>query len=207
MFLAKICRKIYFLFIKKVNEANQATFSKRFVCTGKNNVCIRESGEIGNAPSNRNAIKIGSNVIIDGILQVFYGKGHITIGDMSYVGPNSRIWSSIEIKIGRHCLISHNCNIIDSNSHPTDAQLRRMDYLDIYNGGLGLSDNVLCAPIILGDDVWIGANSCVMKGVTLGDRTIVAAGSVVTKSFPSDVIIAGNPAKIVKRLEKVKIDV
>lgn len=207
MFWSKVCGKIFAFFINIVKEANRSVLKERYICTGDNNVCIRNKGWISNDSSNKAAIKLGSKVIIDGILEVFYGKGHITIGDMSYVGPNSRIWSSVDIRIGSHCLISHNCNIIDSNSHPIDAQLRRLDYENIYNGGKGLSDKVSCKPIELGDDVWIGANSCIMKGVTLGDRTIVAAGSVVTKSFPSDVIVAGNPAKIVKVLDKEKMNV
>lgn len=203
MYFTKILKSLRNRLIK----ANQDVFRNRYVCTGENNVLISKEGRICNNSSNKDSIKIGSRVKIDGILQIFYGKGHISIGDMSYVGPNSRIWSSVDIKIGNHCLISHNCNIIDSNSHPTDAQLRRLDYEDLLNGGTGLSKEVVCAPIVLGNDVWIGANSCVMKGVILGDRTIVAAGSVVTKSFPSDVIVAGNPAKIVKVLNKEKMNV
>ena len=207
MFLIKLFKKIILFFMDKLKMTKQSLYKNRYVCTGENNVRISKSAQISNDALNREAIKLGSGVSIDGVLQVFYGKGHIIIGDMSYVGPNSRIWSSVDIKIGNHCLISHNCNIIDSNSHPIDAQLRRLDYENIFNGGKGLSDKVSCKPIVLGDDVWIGANSCVMKGVTLGDRTIVAAGSVVTKSFPSDVIVAGNPAKIVKMLDKEKMNV
>lgn len=207
MCLKKILKIKNLIFFNKLLMTKSSLYKNRYVCTGEDNVRISKLAQISNDALNRNAIKLGSGVSIDGILQVFYGEGHITIGDMSYVGPNSRIWSSVDIRIGSHCLISHNCNIIDSNSHPIDAQLRRLDYENIYNGGKGLSDKVSCKPIELGDDVWIGANSCIMKGVTLGDRTIVAAGSVVTKSFPSDVIVAGNPAKIVKVLDKEKMNV
>lgn len=71
----------------------------------------------------------------------------------------------------------------------------------------GYSSNcVISSPVKLGNDVWIGANSTVLKGVEIGNRTIVAAGSVVTKSFPSDVLVAGNPAKIVKYLEVSNIE-
>ena len=58
----------------------------------------------------------------------------------------------------------------------------------------------LTAPVIIGDDVWVGANSTILPGVTIGDFSVVAAGSVVIKDIPSGVLVAGNPAIIKKRL-------
>ena len=58
----------------------------------------------------------------------------------------------------------------------------------------------LTSPIIIGNNVWIGSRVVILKGVNIGDNTVVSAGSVVTKSFPSNVIIAGAPAKIIKLL-------
>ena len=56
-------------------------------------------------------------------------------------------------------------------------------------------------PIIIGDNVWLGANVIILPSVTIGSNVVVGAGSVVTKSFPDDVIIAGNPAKILKQIK------
>jgi acetyltransferase-like isoleucine patch superfamily enzyme len=60
---------------------------------------------------------------------------------------------------------------------------------------------VKSAPIVIEDDVWLGANVMVLKGVTIGARSIIGAGSVVTKSIPSDCIAAGTPAKVIKSLK------
>ena len=58
-------------------------------------------------------------------------------------------------------------------------------------------------PIVIGDDVWIGGGAIVLAGVTIGDRSVIGVGSVVTKDVPSDVVVVGNPAKIVRRLAPV----
>lgn len=117
-------------------------------------------------------------------------KGVIMIGDN--VGISSAIlWSQTKIQIGNYVNIGGNCLLIDNDAHPLNFLERRKTPTD---------DNVLSKPIIIEDDVWIGANSIILKGVTIGARSIVGAGSVVTKSFPSDSIIAGNPAKLIKTI-------
>jgi len=70
--------------------------------------------------------------------------------------------------------------------HPLDAVARRGEET--------------ARPIVIGDDVWIGGGAIVLAGVTIGDRSVIGAGSVVTKDVPSDVVVVGNPAKIVRRL-------
>jgi maltose O-acetyltransferase len=74
-------------------------------------------------------------------------------------------------------------------THPVEAKPRG----ELYEFG---------KPITIGNDVWIGGTSVICPGVTIGDRVVIGAGSVVTKSFPDDVVIAGNPAKIIRYLDK-----
>jgi acetyltransferase-like isoleucine patch superfamily enzyme len=196
-----LLRKLFKLFWRWCEYID---ISARFVAPESNFRLIRiqNGAAIQNPIQTRNNIELGSNVIIDGILNTYNGKGKIKIGDYSYVGPNTRIWSYDSIVIGSHVQISHNCNVFDSNTHPTDAKQRRLDYYNIiFKDGGNQNDEVVCKPTELENDVWIGCNVCIMKGVTIGARSIVAAGSVLTKSIPSDVIVAGNPAKIVKILE------
>lgn len=122
------------------------------------------------------------------ILHTWEG-GKIEIGDHS--GASSVVISSRSgVKIGKHCNIGGNVRIYDHDFHALDAEVRR--------GPRGCDD---CAtrPIIIGDDVFIGAQSIILKGVTIGDRAIIGAGSVVTKDVPADSIAAGNPATIVKQ--------
>ena len=80
--------------------------------------------------------------------------------------------------------------MIDTDSHNIDYKIRRGQWTD-----WGVSK-----PIVIEDDVFIGVNCIILKGVTIGARSIVAAGTVVTKSFPADCIIGGNPAKIIRRI-------
>lgn len=146
-------------------------------------------------------IRIGTNTHIRGELVVFASGGNIIIGNDCFIGIGSKVWSQEEIKIGNHVLISHNVNIHDTNSHPVDYEQRRIDYNNIINSGFPkINNNIKTKPIIIEDDVWIGFNSIILKGVTIGKASIVSAGSVVTENVPENVVVAGNPAKIIKQL-------
>ena len=118
-----------------------------------------------------------------------YDGGKIEIGDKT--GASSVVISSRSgIKIGKHCNIGGNARIYDHDFHALDAEVRR--------GPNGCSASAT-RPVTIGDDVFIGAESIILKGVTIGDRAVVGAGSVVSKDVPADCIAAGNPAKVVKR--------
>ncbi len=112
----------------------------------------------------------------------------------NHVGMSgTAICCAYKITIGNYVNIGTGTKIYDTDWHPIEHLERRK------NPGINL-DKIKYAEIIIGDDVWTGANVIILKGVSLGKRVIVAAGSVVTKSFPDDVIIAGNPARIIKRI-------
>ncbi|WP_339813384.1 DapH/DapD/GlmU-related protein [uncultured Imperialibacter sp.] len=98
------------------------------------------------------------------------------------------------IVIGNYVNVGAGARIYDTDFHPIDYLERRK------NPGFDLN-KIPHAPVMIGDDVWIGANAVILKGVSLGNRVIVGAGSVVTKSFPADTVIGGNPAKIIKSLK------
>lgn len=116
-------------------------------------------------------------------------NARITIGDN--VGMSSTVlWCHKEITIGNHVKIGGNCILMDTDAHNKDYMIRRGQWTD-----WGVS-----SPIVIEDDAFIGANCIILKGVTIGARSIIAAGSVVTKSIPSDCIAGGNPAKIIKSL-------
>lgn len=100
------------------------------------------------------------------------------------------LWSHQSIKIGNYVDIGANTVIMDSDAHSLNYHDRRDTHKDISNK----NDK----PVIIGDDVLIGANCIILKGVTIGNRCVVGAGAVVTRSIPDDSIVAGNPAKIVR---------
>lgn len=118
-------------------------------------------------------------------------NAELEIGDWSGMSGGC-IWSTDRISIGSHVNIGANCIIMDGDIHNTDWAKRRLDRTtkeDIkFNHG----------PIVIEDDVWLGANCIVLKNVTIGCRSIIGAGSVVTKSIPADCIAAGNPCKIIR---------
>jgi len=118
-----------------------------------------------------------------------YDEGRIEIGD--HTGISSAIISSrTKIVIGRHVNIGGNARIFDHDFHSMKAPDRRD----------GQTDRLNCksAPVIIGDDVFIGTNSIILKGVRIGDRSVIGAGAVVSiRDIPADSIVVGNPARII----------
>lgn len=96
------------------------------------------------------------------------------------------------ITIGDFVNIGDGCLIMDSNFHSTDWKVREDRGLDV--------KNAKTAPIKIGNHVFVGARSIICKGVTIGDRAIVAAGSVVVKDIPEDCVAGGNPARVIKQI-------
>jgi len=111
----------------------------------------------------------------------------IEIGDNSIIGA-AYIHAQKKISIGNKCVISSGVNIMDSNAH----------ILLSNNRTVGRDEP---KEIIIGNNVWIALNSIVLKGTTIGDNCVVAAGSVVKGIFPENSLIQGNPAKVIKQLD------
>jgi acetyltransferase-like isoleucine patch superfamily enzyme len=154
-----------------------------------------------NAGANSSAIRVGANCRVEGELFVFAHGGDIRIGDWCFIGPGSRVWSALEIDIGSRVLISHNCTIIDSLTHPLDPHERHMQYKAIIGSGHPGSIDLDEKPVRIEDDAWIGAGATILRGVTVGKAGIVGAGSVVTSDVPPYTIVAGNPARVIRRIE------
>ncbi len=161
---------------------------------------LLKSAKIRNIRGVQNCIKIGSDSVIAGELLVFRHGGSIDIGEWCYIGEDSRIWSSISISIGDRVLVSHNVNVFDSLTHPVRKKERHLHFKSIMQTGhpevLDLSEN----PVVIEDDVWIGANASILRGVHISTGAIIGAGSVVTKDVPPYTIVAGNPARIIREL-------
>lgn len=168
---------------------------------GKGSFFYKEAA-VQNMQKKSNAIVIGSNTHIRGELQVFAQGGQISIGDHCYLGENSKVWSAAKIEIGNRVLIAHNVNIHDNISHPLDSELRHKDYKRIL--GLEAADvakfDLRAQKVLIEDDVWIGFNSIILKGVRIGARSIVGAGTFVSEDVPSDVVVGGNPMRIIRSI-------
>ena len=160
------------------------------------------TAKVENISKNKNNIIIGVKTFIEGRLMVFNYGGKITIGDYVYVGTGSNIWSGESVAIGNHVLISHNVNIIDTNSHELDFIERAERYVSLLkNGHPKDKTSIITGRIIIEDYAWISFGATILKNVRIGEGAIVAACAVVTKDVPPFTVVAGNPAVVVKNLK------
>ena len=114
------------------------------------------------------------------------------------VGMSSTcLWAHKGITIGDNVNIGADCIIMDNDAHPHDYIKRRNDYMNRV-GWDAYVDEIPFAPVVIDDDVWIGSRCQILKGVHIGARSIIAAGSVVTKDIPADCVAAGVPACPIK---------
>ena len=137
---------------------------------------------------NRGELIIGSRVQIrtpyaPSVLVVFAG-GRLEIGDRTMLNFGADISATQSVMIGRDCMIGTHVIILDNDFH---------DLLD-------MQKRPPARPVSVGDRVWIGNRVIVLPGVTIGNDAVVGAGSVVTSDVPSRSVIAGNPARIIRRL-------
>lgn len=190
----KFMKELLLKLIRRVHVRNNCLLGR--------NSMIYKTAQIRNNSTVKNAIKIGSFSHIKGELLTFGHGGTVEVGDYCFIGENTRIWSGISIKIGDRVLISHNCNIFDNDTHPMDPVARHIQFKDIISGGHPKDINLNDSPVNIHDDVLIGVNSIILKGVTIGKGAVIAAGSVVTKGVLPYTIVAGNPAKIINTIDR-----
>lgn len=170
-----------------------------------NNYDISKDIQINGIPIiravNGGKIKIGKNVKLNSDNIDYHINMHSSVklladrdGAKIEIGENTRIHGSCihsyaSISIGVNCLIAGNCQIFDGSGHDL--------CLDNPSGRKNTSGGA--RPIDISDNVWIGGNSIILPGVSIGEGSVVAAGSVVVKNVPSRSLVGGNPAKIIKQ--------
>ena len=151
---------------------------------------------------NRGGIKMGDNVAINSsllsnliglyqrtIIVARTAEARIVIGDNVGIS-GATIYARERIEIGSHTKIGANVKIIDNDFHPVDPDVR----LQASNRNMGVR------PVVIGENVFVGCNSIILKGSVIGDNTTIGAGSVVSGSIPANCVAAGNPAKVIKML-------
>jgi acetyltransferase-like isoleucine patch superfamily enzyme len=148
----------------------------------------------------REAITIATGSVCRGVLRLNEATGRLSIAEDVYIGDDALISCSTRIEIGAGTLIGHGAQVFDNDSHPVDPEGRDRQWRRIRYGER-LPFTVEAAPITIGRRVWIGMYALVMKGVTIGDGAVVAAGSVVTRDVPPLTVVGGNPARLIRTLE------
>lgn len=150
---------------------------------------------LDNRAERRSSIHIGSKSYLGNINVIVWPGGKLSIGEDCYFAGSVDVWVMENIEIGNRALFSTDISIMDNNSHPIDSEER---FRHSRRGDTNVT--IEKRPILLGNDVWVGRSAIILKGVTIGDGAIIAAGSVVTSNVPAGAIAAGNPAKVVKTI-------
>ncbi len=148
--------------------------------------------------STKEDIVIHNNVMLLGCTLSSDHHGKIEIGDNVKVGNGSAILCVDSVAIGDYTTLAQNVKITDNNNHPVNPDFRRFMRTTPHGSDARSWIHSAHKPVVIGKNCWIGENSRIQKGVTIGDNSIVAACSVVTKDVPANSIAAGNPARIVK---------
>lgn len=130
----------------------------------------------------------GNGIFVEPPFHCDYGY-NIHVGENFYANFDCLILDACEVRIGNGCLLAPGVHIYTSE-HPVRAAER----------AAGLESAL---PVRIGDNVWIGGRAVILPGVSIGDNVIVAAGAVVTKDVPDNVMVAGNPAAVRKELEGI----
>ncbi len=110
------------------------------------------------------------------------------------------LWIRERITLGNNVLVGGGALILDNDCHSLNYQYRNGSIRGAKGENID-AENILTSPVIIEDDVMIGARCIILKGVTIGARSIIGAGSVVVKSIPSDCIAAGNPCRVIKKID------
>jgi len=147
---------------------------------GKGNVTLADDVQLGYGM----APKLGDGALL---LQARRADSSIAIGSGTAIGNNCSIIAERAVTIGSRCLIGHCVSIYDSDFHGVNPTERR--------GHGGVTEAVT-----LGDNVWLGSHVLVLRGVNIGENSVIAAGAVVVKSIPPNVLAGGVPAKVIRGL-------
>lgn len=133
----------------------------------------------------------GENIFIEPDFHCDYGY-NISVGDNFFANFGCIILDVCEVSIGDNVLFAPRVSVYAA-SHPISSEIRAME--------------LECgSPVKIGNNVWVGGNTVINPGVTIGDNTVIGSGSVVTRDIPSGVIAAGNPCRVIRRINEADME-
>ena len=195
--------------LKKImRKKSKNTKISNNIIIGKGSVLLNNTSFRYDVNSN-NPITVGEKSMVNCNFIFESDKGEISIGDRTFINAGTNLISRSKIEIGNDVTIAWGCTLYDHNSHSIDWKERRNDIeqqINDYKNGENFIKNknwetVKSRPIKICDKVWLGFNVTVLNGVTIGEGAIVGACSVVRENVEPWTIVAGNPAKVIKRIE------
>ena len=146
-------------------------------------------------------LTVGDDSMIEGRIVLARPEARVTIGNRSFIGGGTTIDCSTSIAIGDDVLIAYGGIVMDHNSHSVFFEDRKDDLLAWHRKEYRFN-HVACASTTIEPRCWIGARCIILKGVTLGEGSVVGAGSVVTRRFPPNSLIGGNPARLIRVIDQ-----
>jgi acetyltransferase-like isoleucine patch superfamily enzyme len=159
----------------------------------ESNVHLEQFVELNALPSKGygSGIHLQWNTEVGAFTIIMSHGGHVSVGRDVHIGPRSQIQGRGGVSIGDGTIMGPGCILIASN------HTRAIE--DMKNTGDRLYNDEYGTGITIGSQCWFGADVVILDGVSIGDRTVIGASSVVTRSMPSDVLVLGNPAKVRKK--------
>jgi acetyltransferase-like isoleucine patch superfamily enzyme len=151
-------------------------------------------------------IAVGADCLIQGQLVAERDESCLIIGNRVLVGGGTVLDCALSIKIDDDVLISYACVIADSDNHSLYPELRRNDLRTWMDGRKHDWSTSAMRPIHICSGAWIGAHSIILKGVTIGAGAVVGMGSVVTRDVPPRTVVAGNPARVIKTIDALPLE-
>lgn len=146
------------------------------------------------------SLVIGSNSTMDGVHFAVGAKGRVVIGDYCYF-TNAVLLCELELHFGNYVVIGWNATIADTDFHPLAPAERIADAIACSPLGKGRPrPKIPCRPVVLEDDVWVGPNATILKGVRIGAGAWIEAGSLVTRDVPRRSRVLGNPAQVIGKI-------
>lgn len=139
----------------------------------------------------REAVRIGRHSVCRGTIRVELG-GSLTIGEEVYLGDDTIISAARQVTIGSGTLIAHRVQIFDNTSHSINWLERENHFKKLLGQKIDHKIEIPSAPVTIGRNCWLGFGSAILKGVTIGDRSIIAAGCIVTNDVPPDTLVIGS---------------
>ncbi|MFC7319745.1 sugar O-acetyltransferase [Halobacillus campisalis] len=154
---------------------------------------VRSLNDVSEAEEEKRALLLkgmfgstGENMYLESIFRCDYGY-NIHVGENFYANFDCTILDGGRVTIGKNCMLAPGVHIY-TNTHPVNAEER-------------MTEIEFTKPVTIGDNVWIGGRAVINPGVSIGNNDVIASGTVVVKDVPDNVVVGGNPAKVIKELD------